>query len=163
MVYCQTHTQSSSLCGCTHSTQFLHCHTNVTLHYGFQYKKSHVMEIITGLIIYSETWVCVKTHIKFRQSPVKSRSVSNAEHSMKSGGVRCELNLCVGSPVTEAYGKLDDVLELSRSYVRDGQRLCVKHREFFQSDNRKKARNWYLSWFPDWSYFPVLVRCIYTN
>src|SRR5258708_31422161 len=37
--------------------QFLHCHTNVTLHYGFQYKKSHVAEIITGPIIYSETWV----------------------------------------------------------------------------------------------------------
>src|SRR5260221_1335444 len=53
----QTHTQLSSLRGRTHSTRFLHCHTNVTLHYGFQYKKSHVAEIITGPIIYSETWV----------------------------------------------------------------------------------------------------------
>src|SRR5258708_27532911 len=53
----QTRTQSSSLRGRTHSTRFLHCHTNVTLHYGFQYKKSHVAEIITGPIIYSETWV----------------------------------------------------------------------------------------------------------
>ena len=53
----QTHTQSLLLCGCTHSMRFLHYHTNVTLHYGFQYKKSHVAEIITGPIIYSETWV----------------------------------------------------------------------------------------------------------
>ena len=89
----------------------------------------------------STTSETVKTHIKFRQSPVKSGSVSNAECGMKSGGVRCKLNLCVGSPVTEAYGKSDDVLESSWSYVRDGQRLCVKHREFFQNDNRKKARN----------------------
>ncbi len=59
---------------------------------------------------------------------------------MKSGGVRHELNLCVGSPVTEAYGKSDNVSELSWSYVGDGQRLCIKHREFFQNDNRKKAR-----------------------
>src|SRR5258707_11879348 len=80
----------------------------------------------------------VKTHIKFRQSPVKSRSVSNVEHGTESGGVRRKLNLCVGSPVTEAYGKSDDVLELSQSYVGDGRRLCVKHREFFQNDNRKK-------------------------
>src|SRR5258708_30462490 len=82
----------------------------------------------------------VKTCVKFQQSPVKSRSVSNVEHGMKPGRVRHELNLCVGSPVTEAYGKLDDVSELSQSYVGDGQRLCVKHREFFQNDNRKKAR-----------------------
>ena len=53
----QTHTQLLLLCGHTCSMRFLHCHTNVTLHYGFQYKKSHVMEIITGLIIYSKTWV----------------------------------------------------------------------------------------------------------
>src|SRR5258708_38081134 len=53
----QTHTQLSLLRGHTHSMLFLHCHTNVTLHYGFQYKKSHVAEIITGPIIYSETWV----------------------------------------------------------------------------------------------------------
>ncbi len=83
----------------------------------------------------------VKTHIKFRWSLVKSGSVSNVEHGTKSGGVRCELNLCVGSPVTEAYGKSDDVSESSQSYVRDGWRLCVKHREFFQSENGKKARN----------------------
>ena len=81
--------------------------------------------------------VTVKTHIKFRQSPVKSRSVSNVECSTKSGGVRRKLNLCVGSPVTEAYRKSDNVLESSRSYVGDGQRLCVKHREFFQNDNGK--------------------------
>src|SRR5258708_4780413 len=83
----------------------------------------------------------VKTRIKFRRSPVKSGSVSNVERSTKSGGVRHELNLCVGSPVTEAYGKSDNVSESSRSYVRDGWRLCVKHREFFQNDNGKKARN----------------------
>src|SRR5260221_9343986 len=82
----------------------------------------------------------VKTHVKFWRSPVKSGSVSNVEHSMKPGRVRCELNLCVGSLVTEAYGKSDDVSELSRSYVGDGQRLCIKHREFFQNDNGKKAR-----------------------
>src|SRR5258707_15655102 len=64
----------------------------------------------------------VKNHVKFWQSPVKSGSVSNVEHSTKPGRVRHELNLCVGSPVTEAYGKLDNVLELSQSYVRDGQR-----------------------------------------
>src|SRR5258705_14013817 len=69
------------------------------------------------------------------------QSVSNVEHGTKSGRVRRELNLCVGSPVTEAYGKSDDVSESSRSYVGDGQRLCIKHREFFQNDNRKKARN----------------------
>src|SRR5258705_10296415 len=57
LVLYQTRTQSSSLRGRTRSTRFLHCHTNVTLHYGFQYKKSHVAEIITGPIIYSETWV----------------------------------------------------------------------------------------------------------
>src|SRR5258708_5651743 len=82
----------------------------------------------------------VKTHIKFWQSPVKSGSVSNVEHGMKSGRVRCELNLCVGSLVTEAYGKSDDVSELSWSYVRDRRRLCVKHREFFQNDNGKKGQ-----------------------
>ena len=60
---------------------------------------------------------------------------------MKPGGVRHELNLCVGSPVTEAYGKSDNVSELSQSYIGDRQRLCVKHREFFQSENRIKARN----------------------
>src|SRR6266481_3079644 len=83
----------------------------------------------------------VKTCIKFQQSPVKSGSVSNMEHGTKSGGVRCELNLCVGSLVTEAYGKSDNVSELSQSYIGDRQRLCVKHREFFQSENRIKARN----------------------
>src|SRR6266436_1596770 len=62
----------------------------------------------------------VKTHIKFWQSLVKSGLVSNVECSTKSGGVRHELNLCVGSPVTEAYGKSDNVLESSRSYVGDG-------------------------------------------
>ena len=72
---------------------------------------------------------------------MKSGLVSNVEHGMKPGGVRCKLNLCVGSPVTEAYGKSDDVSESSRSYVGDGWRLCVKHREFFQNDNGKKARN----------------------
>ncbi len=72
---------------------------------------------------------------------MKSRSVSNVEHSTKSGGVRHELNLCVGSPVTEAYGKSDDVSESSQSYVGDRRRLCIKHREFFQNDNGKKARN----------------------
>src|SRR5258707_3813260 len=82
----------------------------------------------------------VKTHIKFQQSLVKSRLVSNMEHSTKPGRVRCELNLCVGSPVTEAYRKSDEVSESSRSYVGDGQRLCIKHREFLQNDNRKKAR-----------------------
>src|SRR5258708_9313228 len=82
----------------------------------------------------------VKTHIKFQRSLVKSRSVSNMEHSTKPGRVRCKLNLCVGSPVTEAYRKLDNVLESSWSYVRDGWRLCVKHREFFQNDNGKKTR-----------------------
>src|SRR5260221_10243892 len=51
-----------------------------------------------------------------------------------------ELNLCVGSLVTEAYGKLDNVSELSQSYIRDRWRLCIKHREFFQNDNGKKAR-----------------------
>src|SRR6266446_3543931 len=85
-------------------------------------------------------WTFVKTHVKFRRSLVKSGSVSNVEHGMKPGGVRCELNLCVGSPVTEAYGKSDDVSELSQSYVRDGQRLCIKHREFFQNDNGKKGQ-----------------------
>src|SRR5258708_3534189 len=70
----------------------------------------------------------VRTCIKFQRSLVKS------------GGVRCELNLCVGSPVTEAYGKSDDVSESSRSYVGDGQRLCIKHREFFQNDNGKKGQ-----------------------
>ncbi len=107
--------------------------------------------------------IIVKNHVKFQWSPVKSRSVSNVEHGMKPGRVRHKLNLCVGSPVTEAYRKSGNVLESSQSYVGDGWRLCVKHREFFQNDNRKKARKWYLSWFPDWSYFPVLVRCIYTN
>src|SRR5258707_2904604 len=82
----------------------------------------------------------VKTCIKFQQSLVKSRLVSNVERSTKPGRVRCELNLCVGSPVTEAYGKSDEVSESSRSYVGDGQRLCIKHREFLQNDNRKKAR-----------------------
>ncbi len=72
---------------------------------------------------------------------MKSGSVSNVEHGTKSGGVRCKLNLCVGSLVTEAYRKSDDVSELSQSYVGDGQRLCIKHREFFQNDNGKKARN----------------------
>src|SRR5260221_1874594 len=80
----------------------------------------------------------VKTCIKFRRSPVKSGSVSNMEHGMKSGRVRRELNLCVGSLVTEAYGKSDDVSESSRSYVGDGWRLCIKHREFPQNVNRKK-------------------------
>ena len=61
----------------------------------------------------------VKNCVKFQQSPVKSGSVSNVEHSTKPGGVRCELNFCVGSPVTEAYGKLDEVSELSWSYVGD--------------------------------------------
>ena len=56
---------------------------------------------------------------------------------MKSGGVRHELNLCVGSLVTEAYGKSDDVSESSWSYIRDGRRLCIEHREFFQNDNGK--------------------------
>ena len=83
----------------------------------------------------------VKTHIKFRQSLVKSGLVSNVERGMKSGGVRCELNLCVGSLVTEAYRKSDNVLESSQSYIGDRWRLCVKHREFFQNDNGKKARN----------------------
>src|SRR5258708_169312 len=82
----------------------------------------------------------VKTRIKFRQSPVKSGSVSNMERSMKSGGVRCELNLCVGSPVTEAYGKLDDVSGSSRSYVGDRWRLCIKHREFSQNVSGKKGQ-----------------------
>ncbi len=59
---------------------------------------------------------------------------------MKSGRVRHELNLCVGSPVTEAYGKSDDVLESSQSYVGDRWRLCIKHREFFQNDNGKKGQ-----------------------
>ena len=59
---------------------------------------------------------------------------------MKPGGVRCKLNLCVGSLVTEAYGKLDKVSELSWSYIRDGWRLCIKHREFFQNDNGKKGQ-----------------------
>src|SRR5260221_10410500 len=81
--------------------------------------------------------VIVKTCIKFWQSLVKSRLVSNVERGTKSGRVRRELNLCVGSPVTEAYGKSDDVSESSRSYVGDGWRLCIKHREFFQNDNRK--------------------------
>src|SRR5260221_8941708 len=82
----------------------------------------------------------VKTCVKFQQSLVKSGSVSNMEHGMKPGRVRHELNLCVGSLVTEAYGKLDDVSESSWSYVGDRWRLCVKHREFFQNDNGKKAR-----------------------
>src|SRR5258708_18613019 len=69
---------------------------------------------------------------------LKSRGVSNIECGMKSCAVRHELNLCVGPPVTEAYGKSDDVSELSRSYVGDGWRLCVKHREVFQNDNGKK-------------------------
>src|SRR6266436_6971760 len=64
----------------------------------------------------------VKNCVKFQQSLVKSRSVSNVECSMKPGRVRCELNLCVHSLVTEAYGKSGGVLELSQSYVRDGQR-----------------------------------------
>src|SRR5260221_10338677 len=64
----------------------------------------------------------VKNCVKFQQSLVKSRSVSNVECSMKPGRVRCELKLCVRSPVTEDYGKAGSVLELSRSYVRDGQR-----------------------------------------
>src|SRR5258708_9059433 len=64
----------------------------------------------------------VKNCVKFWQSPVKSRLVSNVEHDTKPGGVRCKLNLCVGSPVTEAYGKSDNVSELSQSYVRDGWR-----------------------------------------
>src|SRR5258708_4433723 len=67
------------------------------------------------------------------------------EHGTKPGGVRCKLNLCVGSLVTEAYRKSDDVSELSRSYIRDRQRLCVKHREFFQNDNRKKGQK-LISW-----------------
>ena len=82
----------------------------------------------------------VKTHIKFQQSPVKSGSVSNVEHGMKSGRVRCELNLCVGSPVTEAYRKSDNVSESSQSYVGDRQRLCIKHREFLQNVNGKKGQ-----------------------
>ncbi len=56
---------------------------------------------------------------------MKSRSVSNMEHGTKPGGVRHELNLCVGSPVTEAYGKLDNVSELSRSYVGDVRSCCL--------------------------------------
>src|SRR5260221_14149645 len=83
---------------------------------------------------------CVKTCIKFWRSPVKSGSVSNVEHGTKSGGVRRKLNLCVGSLVTEAYGKLDDVSELSWGYVRDGWRLCIKHREFPQNVNGKKGQ-----------------------
>ena len=71
---------------------------------------------------------------------MKSRLASDVECGTKLGGVRCELNLCVGSLVTEAYGKSDDVLESSRSYVGDRRRLCVKHREFFQNDNRKKGQ-----------------------
>ena len=71
---------------------------------------------------------------------MKSRSVSNMERGTKSGGVRHELNLCVGSLVTEAYRKSDDVSESSRSYVGDGWRLCVKHREFSQNVNRKKGQ-----------------------
>ena len=69
---------------------------------------------------------------------MKSGSVSNMECGTKPGGVRCELNLCVGSPVTEAYGKSDGVSESSRSYVGDGWRLCVKHRGFSQNVNGKK-------------------------
>ena len=71
---------------------------------------------------------------------MKSGSVSNVERSMKPGGVRHELNLCVGSPVTEAYGKSDNVSESSWSYVGDGRRLCVKHREFSQNVNGKKGQ-----------------------
>src|SRR5258708_35879341 len=56
-------------------------------------------------------WGCVKTRIKFWWSPVKSGSVSNVERGTKSGRVRRELNLCVGSPVTEAYSKSDDGAE----------------------------------------------------
>ncbi len=68
---------------------------------------------------------------------MKSGLVSNMEHGTKSGRVRCKLNLCVGSLVTEAYGKSDNVSESSQSYVGDRWRLCVKHREFFQNDNGK--------------------------
>ncbi len=57
----------------------------------------------------------VRTHVKFQQTPVKSRSVSDVEHSMKLGRRRNELNLCVGSLVTEAYRKSEDVSELSQS------------------------------------------------
>ena len=57
----------------------------------------------------------VKICVKFRQTPVKSRLVSDVEHGMKLGRVRHKLNLCVGPPVTEAYGKLEDVSELSQS------------------------------------------------
>ena len=67
-------------------------------------------------------FIIVKTHVKFQQSPVKSRLVSNVECGTKPGGVRHELNLCVGSLVTEAYRKSDNVLELSQSYIGDGWR-----------------------------------------
>ena len=87
---------------------------------------------------YEPSYLPVKTHIKFRHSLVKSGSVSNMERSTKSGGVRHELNLCVGSLVTEAYGKSDGVSESSRSYIGDGRRLCVKHRGFSQNVNGKK-------------------------
>src|SRR5258708_24553931 len=57
----------------------------------------------------------VKNHVKFQRTLVKSGLVSNVECGMKLGIVRHELNLCVGSPVTEAYRKSEDVSELSRS------------------------------------------------
>src|SRR5258708_16497985 len=91
-------------------------------------------------------WGHVKTHIKFQWSPVNSGSVSNVEHGTKSGRVRRKLNLCVGSPVTEAYRKSDDVSESSRSYIGDGRRLCVKHREFSQNVIGKRAQK-LLSYF----------------
>src|SRR5260221_11094607 len=94
----------------------------------------------SAVLIYTTNWSTVKIRIKFRRSPVKSRLVSNMECGTKPGRVRCELNLCVGSPVTEAYGKSDDVLELSWSYVGDGRRLCVKHRQFPQNVTRKKGK-----------------------
>src|SRR5258708_31714405 len=88
----------------------LHCHigTCLSIHVSHCLEEFSPQTSPSG-IIYPMVGVpsmCppVKTHIKFQRSPVKSGSVSNVECSTKSGGVRRELNLCVGSPVTEAYG-----------------------------------------------------------
>src|SRR5258708_30792394 len=63
----------------------------------------------------SETSRSIQTSQSSQSSITSCPVFPDVEHGMKLGGVRCELNLYIGSPVTVAYGTSEDVLESSWS------------------------------------------------
>jgi len=79
--------------------------------------------------------------------------------------VRHKLNLYIGSPVTVAYGVLDNVSELSQSLsCLSWRQMEMVHQaqRILRVCNRKKARNYdILVDFQTGGNFPVLVRYIY--